>query len=342
MPATLGTIKGSIQDWIDGETIPDRRFNSAINNAIESLWSSIINFNVGLMMHGPVSLDLTTGTEGIYLVSIIDPTVALTVSEALSQDPARAQETLDISYTYVTESGTETMLGPVTTHTLSVPGRIAAVHPPQIVDGAFGWNLYARDTSSVGNLVLQNDAPLPFLTTSSEYQNEPESGWLNDPSLPQPPIENTTGDDICYIRHLECQMPDLGWKSYDAADVDSLMMRKVARFVSSGSQYQNYSWDLINQRQLEIRPALGTDLTPRYFYVKRPRRLRYDNSPLPFLTVPATAFLEAYASSRLLLSIREFESAQAWGLIAEQERQTCLKVVLDMNRPKMVSITPFN
>ncbi len=137
-------------------------------------------------------------------------------------------------------------------------------------------------------------------------------------------------------------MPDLGYKTYDAADIDSLMMRKTARFVASSSQYQNYAWDLINQRQLEIRPALGTSLVPRYFYVKRPRRLKYDNASLPFLTVPSTAFLRNYALSRLALSIREFESAQAYGVIAEQERTSCLRVVLDMNRPKMISITPFN
>ncbi len=339
MNDTLGSLKVEVREWMEEETLSDTKCNSAINDGIESLWMTLLRATVSMFVGGPISLSIESGTEGVILVSIVDPTVAPVVSDVAASDAALASHTVDVAYTFVTESGSETMLSPVTTHTTGV-GLLAAVHPPTLVTGAMGWNLYARSFGT-GSLVKQNEAPLEFLNTGGAYVYEPETGYINDPGLPQPPTENTTGDDICFIKHLEAQMPDQGWKAYDSVDIHSLAMRRLARNVASSSEYQGYAWDLVNQRQLEFRPQTATAWSPRYFYIKRPRRLRYDNAPLPFLTVPSTAFLRYFAMSRLSITIREYEAAKAWAEVAEAERTRLELAVLQMNSVKNEYITQF-
>ncbi len=334
MANTLGELRTDINDWLE-ETLPVSRVNGAINNGIESLWSTLIRASVSMFVGGPISLSLTSGTEGVILISVADPTGALTLSSATSG--ALDAHSIFAKYTLVTESGTETL--PSAAASLAVNALdVGVVESPAFVSGSIGWNCYGYSTlGSTTTYAKQNDTPILFGT---DYQ-EPDDGFVNGPEYPLVPTENTTGDDICYIRHLECQMPDLGYKQYDAADISSVLMRKVSRNISTTSQYQNYYWDLINQRQLEFRPALGVDLAPRYFYVKRPRRLRFDNSPLPFLTVPCTEFLQAYAMARLSISIREYDASKAWDEVAERERTRCELLVNDMNHVKNQFITPY-
>ena len=135
-------------------------------------------------------------------------------------------------------------------------------------------------------------------------------------------------------------MPDGGLKSYTQTDVHSLLMRRMAGALASTSQYQPYAFDLINQRQVEIRPAPKTQLDARIFYVKRPRRLKFTNAQLPFLSFPSMAFLRDFSLAKLSLSIREFETARGWNASAEMERARIENTMVQMSAPKVDFITP--
>lgn len=332
---TLAGLRDDILEWLEESNLTDRA-TSAINDSIESLWMTLMRTTVSMFVGGPIGLTLSSGTEGVILVSVADPTVAPTAGVATSG--SLDAHSVAVKITLVTESGTETLPSPSTTQAC-LAGEVASITSPSYVSGAIGYNVYGYSTlGPTTTYAKQNDEPVSFGTA---YQ-EPDTGFVNGPELPLVPTENTTGDDICYIKLIEAQMPDLGYKQYDAAAIDSLLMRKAARNIPTGnSQYQNYYWDLINQRQLEFRPALGTSLTPRYFYVKRPRRLRFDNAPLPFLTVPAVPFLKYNSLSLLSISIREFETAKAWAEKAENERGQLELTVMQMNQNKNQYITPY-
>ncbi len=332
MPDTFGSLKAEVLDWLDETAMSVARLNSACNDAIESLWSTMVTTYVSTMIVGPVSVALSSGTDGVILISVDDPTTAPTLGSTVEGN--LDTHSVIACYSLVTESGTETLVSPTSSATID-PLSICTVTSPSFASGAIGWNCYAGSTS--GRMSKQNEQPIQFGTDFWE----PDTGFTDVPSNPSPPSENTTGDDICYIRLLENEMPDGGMRKYDAGDIDSLMMRRASRSIAASSVYQNIYWDLVNQRQLEFRPKLALSITPRYFYVKRPRRTIYDSAPLPFLTVPSMAFLRSYALKMLSLSIREFESAKAWDSIAEAERLKTELVVAQMSKPKNQFITPF-
>lgn len=333
---TLGSLRASVLEWLEGsEGVPSSRANEAINDGIESLWETLMRASLSLFMGGPVTVTINAGAERLNLVTIADPTIAPALSAVTSG--ALDAHSVAVKYTYVTESGTETLPSPSSTLAVLV-NQVGSAASPAYAANAIGWNCYGFSTNGPTTVYAkQNDEPIPFGT---DFQ-EPDSGFINGPELPLPPTENTSGDDICYIRHLECQMPDQGYRTYQAADIDSLVMSRAAGSLATSSPYQNFYWDLINQRQLEFRPTPALTFNPRYFYIKRARRLAFDNSPLPFLTIPSVAFLRAYALSALSLSVREFESADAWESRAEKERTRCELAVVQMNRPRNQYITPF-
>lgn len=332
MSDTLGSLKSEIREWLFGERLSETIFSTAINDGIESLWETLMKASLDLFMSGPTTVSFAAAAERATIVSVADPTTAPVVGSAVSG--ALAQHTVHAARTLVTESGTETL--PTATGSAVIALNSVAVIPTAtFVDGAIGWNCYAGTVA--GRLCKQNDEPVAF---GSSYQ-EPDTGVVDNPNAPSPPTANTTGDDIFYIRHLEVLTPNNVYKAFDAGDLDSLMMRRMAGSIAATSAYQNYAWDLINQRQLEIRPAAGLSMVPRYFYIKRPRRLRFDASPLPFLTFPSTAFLRNYALAAIYLGIKEYSSADRYEKKAEMERQRCELAVVEMNRVKNDFISPY-
>lgn len=327
---TLGSLKTSCLRWLD-ETVDDEIVNDAISDAIESLWKSAMQASPDLFMAGPLTVAIAASIEGVIIVSVADPTTAPTLTDVVAG--ALASHAIVAAYTLVTESGTETLISSTATRTVPI-NNVCSVATPAFVEGAIGWNCYMGDPA--GRLAKQNDAPIRFGDAFEESTN----GFANEPQLPSPPTENTTGDDIFMIRHLEMQMPNGGYRAYDGADLDSLMMRRMSRSTPAASEYQTYYWTLLNQRQLETRPATGTALTFRYWYTKRPRRLRFDNSPLPFLTFPSLAFLRNHALSALFLHCKEFDTALAFDTKAEAERQSAVLSIAQMSHTKNQWILP--
>jgi|SRR5215471_562681 len=328
---TLGTLKAEIRDWLD-EDLPDARMNNAVNDGIESLWSTLMHASVSIFMGGPLVLHFNNASN--LVISVLDPVAAPTISNVASADTGKAAHLVRVAYTYITESGSETLASPVASFTTNT-GALAAIHVPTQISGVFGWNCYVSN-EAFGLLVLANDQPLGW----DSYFYEPESGFDHDPNGPYPPDENTTGDDIAYIRHMEAQMPDEGFKAYDQVELHSLAMRRMGRAIATSNVYQNYAFDLINQRQVEIRPVPKLQIDARVFYIKRPRRLKFDSAPLPFLTFPSVGFLRDFALSKLSLSIREYETAKGWLELAEQERTRTTAAVLQISSPKNEFITP--
>jgi hypothetical protein len=205
------------------------------------------------------------------------------------------------------------------------------------VAGAFGWNCYVSVTNSAALLALQNQQPLPF--GAANLFIEPNAGWQDYPGAQQgppvvqvatiptpagapPPSENSTADNISWIKHLEVRTTDTLLRSWNQYDLDSEIMRRYGRTLSSASEYQTYVWDLINGNRLEIRPAAGMTFNPRYFYVAKPRRLRYDQAEIPYANISGVhEFLVNRTTAQLKLTLDEYLSAQAFNTEAEGNRK---------------------
>lgn len=338
MANTLGDLKASIIQWLRGSRVAESQLNDAINDAYDSLFQSLLRASMSVLMGGPTNLAISAAAERTTIVSIVDPAVGPTVSSvAATQVGIVLIHTVRVAITYVTSSGTETLASPVTTYTTTGDDLVASVHAPPIVAEAIGWNCYATNFATSGGLVKQNDDPLDFVNVFIEN----DSGFSHDPNDPPVPSENTTGDNIFYIRHMEVVTSSNVLKSWNNLDIDSDAMRRLGMTLSSSSDYQNYGYDLINQRQLEIRPALGAALTARYFYIVKPRRMRFDKSPLPYPTVPSEEFVRQKALSDLFLSLREYNASVAWERKSDKARSLCELAVAAMNRPKNQRVTAY-
>jgi len=335
-PATLAGMRASIQRWLRGSRVDPQDINDAINDAIDSLSTTLIRASLSVFMGGPVNLTIDADDQRATVISIADPLTAPTVSDVAATNPLLPLHDVRVSYTYVTDSGTETLASPITAWITAI-GMVAEVSPPALVSGAIGWNLYASNSATVGDPVKQNDAPISF----QDSWVEDDSGFTQEPDDPLEPLENTTGDNIFYIRHMEVQTPNNTLISWNQGDLDSTMMRRLSQTFATNSQYQTYGFDLINQRQLEIRPQAGGDITARYFYIVKPRRLRFDNSPLPFPTVPAIEFFREFSLALLFLELRETTLAKAWDDKAEKARSRCELAITSMNRPKNQRVTLY-
>ncbi len=329
-------MAAEVVDWLRGSKASEAQVNSAINDAIDTEFKALIRASLSILMGGPINLTIAAAAERTTLITITDPASGPGISETAADDPALAVHTVRAAYTYATESGTETLPSPATSYTTSGVGKVAVVTHPAIVNGAIGWNLYASGLST-GTLVKQNDEPFPFNISYTE----PDPGFTAEPNDPEPPTENTTGDNIFYIRHMEVQTTNGVLKAWNNADIDSDMMRRAGLTIASDSQYQNYAYDFINQRQLEIRPTMGATLTARYFFIVKPRRLLFSNSPLPFPTVPDTKFIRCQALSDIFLSLREYKASESWQKKADTELAACVLAITAMNRPKNQRVTPF-
>lgn len=330
MADTLGSIKSEVLGWLRGDYGLDTDValvNSSINDAVESIWGSMMQVQLARFfgLDSPVSFTLPSGAERVQLVSIADPLTPITAA-ALNLG-ALAARTYYITYTYVTESGSETLPAPALVFALN-NNQLCQVIPPAPVAQAIGWNCYVSVSNTASLAGLQNLMPLPF--GSGNVFTEPQAGFVDYPGAQQQPgivqaasqatpgsspvpSENTTADNIAWLTHLEVRTSDTLLRSWNQYDIDSELFRRYGRELSSASEYQTYVWDLINGNRLEIRPSAGMQFTPRYFYIAKPRRLRYDQANIPYVNIAGVhEFVVNEALSRLKLGIDEYLSAEAY------------------------------
>ena len=344
MSDTLGSLRTEILlelrgDLAQPEDVP--LLNAKINNALEAVWMAMMKVALARFFgsDAPVNFTLAAGAQRVQLVSITDPTVVLVAANVAGG--ALGGRNYNLSYTFVTESGAETNPSPVLNFAALANNLAQITAPAEPSGGAFGWNLYA----GVNNPALQNQQPLPF----GVAYTEPVGGFQDYPTNQQlPPSSNQTADNISYITHLEIVQTDTTIRSLNQADIDSLAMRGLARTLASASEYQMYAWDLINGRTLEVRPPAGTAFnanslpTPRYFYVAKPRRLRYDQAEIPYQSISGVhEYLTNKAIADLKLVIDEYISSQAYMGAANAGKQEILTALAQENWAKNMRITPF-
>lgn len=328
--------------------------NDAINDGIESLWRSALLISIEQFLAGPITnLTINSGSERETIISVPDPPALTGAQIASVAGGALGARTEYFHMTYVTPSGSETNVDGATEnppvggppYANVVAGNFlstaqAPTYPlvpsPATLGTPIGWNLYAG--TDPNNLCRQNTVPLLF----NQVWTEPPTGLQVNNNAQQllPPVINGTADNIAYIALLECQNPDQTWTRWDQTAIDSLLMERAVRTVAPATTFQKYAYDLINGTTLEIRPAAGQTLNPRYFYVVKPYRLAFDNATIPFTTMSYTEFIKMYAQAQLDRSNKEFTSAQANSNQGEKVRQETLNV-LNKNSSRQKTITPF-
>jgi hypothetical protein len=328
MADTLGSIKAEVLGWLRGDYATDTDaplVNSAINDSIEDIWNSMIQVQLARFfgLDSPVSFTLAAGLERVQLVLIPDP-VSAPVGVTIAGGALGAR-TYSLAYTYVTESGAETLPSPIQNLAIGA-NNLAQVPAPAAVPNAIGWNLYASVSNTTALLGLQNQLPLPFGFPFTEISlgwvdypgAQQQPGVVQSPSVATPgstgvPSENTTADNIAWITHMEVRTSDTLLRSWNQYDIDSELFRRYGRELSSASEYQTYVWDLINGNRLEVRPSAGITFNPRYFYIARPRRLRYDQGNIPYTQITGVhEFVVDKAIGKLKLGLDEYLAANAW------------------------------
>ena len=331
---TLGTLKARIGRWCR-ESIEDDLLTDAANDGMEHLWLSIVTVNMSSFMGGPISsVTFAPGDERQTIISVPNPTVAPTLGNFL--DGALAARTLTAAYSIVTESGSQTLASP-TASFLTTINNVLQITSPAFVAGAYGWYPYVADTT--GRLARQSDAPLPFDTPWIEET----TGVVDVPGAPGIPTQNNTADDIVYIKVLEIQNINGTYTRWQGAALEDLMMQRAEQTINpAGTTYAPYCYDLVNGNTFEIRPAASQTLNPRFFYTKRPRRLAFPNSIVPFQQYAgAIECICDYAVGKVQMSLKEFDSAKAFMATAMAAKQDILIAANLQNRQRVSRITPY-
>jgi hypothetical protein len=350
---TLKSLRTEIQlecrGDFSGSTDEDTIVNAAINDATESIWIAMMQVQLAKFFgaDSPVTFQLPQGTERITIVSIQDPTVAPVVNQVAGGALADGA-IFSVGYTLVTESGSETNISPLTVTAARNPNNLfQVVSPAQPAEGdaglqpniygtAFGYNVYA---GPAGALALQNQQPIPF----SVNYTEPVTEWQPYPINEQtPPISNTTADNLSWIQHLEIRNSDTLLRAWNQVDIDSEVMRRMARTLSTASEYQQYVWELTGNGVLEFRPMTGSAFSPRYWYVAKPRRLRYDQAAVPYVNITGVhKFLKCQAKADLYLGANEFLNSQGWDGKADKEMAKIQSALMQELWNKNSRVVPF-
>lgn len=345
---TLFTMRGQLLRYMRDDEDP-ALCNDALNDAVDSLWLSVLLVSLGQFLGGPVSnsLQLAPGDERATIVTIPDPPAL--VNGNFSQQAQLAGPTpLPIrkeifTATYVTESGSETNYGIPLTVDVGL-GQLSVIAPPTFPNiptgNPVGWNLYGSGNPigvapDPNGLFRQNELPIRFDQTFIEA----DAGLTPQGDLP--PTANGTADNIFYIRVIEVQQQDQTWKRWVAGDLDGLLMDRAVKQIASTSIAQCYAYDVVRGSTVEIRPAAGTALNPRFFWVAKPRRLRFDNSPFPFQNLAYSEFIKSYAAAQLKRSSHEYTAANLESSNAERVRIQILEGLNTQATTKQKNITPF-
>ena len=331
---TIGALAQRIIDDVD-EPISDRRLNSLyghLGDAIESIWMSAMLATLSKFTKGPVTQIVTRQTTNI--ISIPDPTGNLVITQQAGGNLGNRQ--LYLTYCYVTESGSTTgisVLGELNVST----NHIAIVAPPPLVQDAIGWYLFAGYYSTGLDLGQQSLVPLLF----NQTWYEPPVGITPGPGAPAPPSINTTGDNIFAIDRIDIQNVDQTWTNWLQANISSTWFTEFQHKIATTTTWMPFVYDLIDNRQLEVRPQPAQPMSAVYFYIHKPRRPRYPQARLPFTSFACQHFLYCWGMGKLLRTIYEFEASDRWLKDAEGER---MRIILQINQGswnKDTTVRPF-
>lgn len=98
----------------------------------------------------------------------------------------------------------------------------------------------------------------------------------------------------------------------------------------------------MNNGVLEFRPTTGLAFSPRYWYVAKPRRLRYDQAEIPYVSIMGVhKFIKAMAKSDLYLTVNEFLNSSGWEQKAEKEKLGIQMSLMQESWGKNTRISPY-
>jgi hypothetical protein len=342
--STYGDMFGAVTRWLKEPATDDLLFD-AINDACSDLWEAEIQVILSNFIGGPVTVQIGQGVERAPIVLIPDPVAPPTLNAV--PGGALAARNYDYGFTWVTDSGSETNLSPLVSSVAIGNNQLAAAFTPTLAPPSYavGWNIY-MSLHANGRLALQNQDPLPLADVQNTLYEwiEPQTGIVQfgDPgNPPAPPTANTTADSIAYITHLEQQLPDTTWRPYDQSNIDSVMMRRLARTIASATPYQYYAYDFVNNSRIEIRPATGGAINPRYFFIQRPPKARIKTATIPFPSAGEEAFVRYRSLSLLLLADHEYSAAEHWESEAGKKLSGILLAANKQNSKRNTTIKPF-
>lgn len=334
---TIGAMVSRIQGKLNEPSRSIPAIYDAANDAIMSIWMAIITATLSKLIGGPVNQVVPAGVSSVGLVSIPDPVAAPTV--VVVAGGALASRTVYFGYVYVTDSGSTTLVSPL------LPLTIAAAHlgkvspPPQVAD-AIGWYPLASADSGGLSLGIQDVAlPLDFNT----FWTEPVTGAEFSPDAPFPPTANTTGDNIFAIKRLDAINTNQTFTSWIQTNIGGQLFSQMGNAIPNvATSWTPCAYDLIDNRKIQLRPAPGYDVSTQYFYVVKPRRLRFPMSLLPFTSVEYQRFAIFQACADLALDKYEYEYADRLRAVAKEERQAIIIQVATANWDKDNRIVPFS
>ena len=338
---TLGALVQRIIDDCD-EPVSDRRMNSLyghIGDAIESIWMSAMLATLSKFTKGPVTQIVTQQTTNI--VSVPDPTSAPASTGTVSGGILGARSVY-YSYILVTESGSTTKLSTLFNMNVAM-NYLMFCGPPlnpstqDIPEGVIGWHMFAGYNPDGSDQGQQSLVPLLF----NQTWFEPPAGITQAPNSPPAPSVNNTGDNIFAIDRIDVQNIDQTWTNWMQANLSSTRFTAFQHSIATTTTWMPFVYDLIDNRQLEVRPQPAQPMSAVYYYVHKPRRPRYPQARLPFTSFACQSFLYCWGMGKLLRNLYEFEASDRWLKDAETERARIVLQISQGNWNKDTTVKPF-
>jgi len=340
---SLFTFGDTIRRILGGvnEPVTDKNKNSVadyLNDAIESIWMSMLLATLSRFSKGPVNQVFAANETTQKLVTVPDPTSAPNLTN--TGGGTGGIRTVYVSYCLVTDSGSTTKISPLASITLAANNLFQVASP--ILSSAWandiiGYYVFAGLNADGSDQGQQS----PLIKIGTIFV-EPGSQTVPAPNSPYPPSENTTADNIFNIVRLDVQNQDMTWTNWVQSNLNSTWFSDYMKRVQVATTWQPLVYDFIEDRQIEVRPAPGMDLTGTYFYTTRPRRLRFEVSRMPFAQFAVSSFLMAYVKGMFLLDLYEYEASDRWKDQAEKERMRIILQVGQTNFNQNNTIRPFS
>lgn len=349
-PPTLGSI-GSLTTMGDmirrilndiNEPVNTKNQNQVadyLNDAIESIWMTMLLATLSRFSKGPVQQVFGAGQTSFNLVTVPDPTTPLAVTNVPTSG-TQPPSLIYYAYCLVTDSGSTTKLSPIVSSGVFFHNTIRLSSPAitsAMAQDVVGWYLFAGLNADGSDLGQQT----PLLAIGTPW-TVPMVAISPAPNSPYPPTENTTADNIFNIVRLDVQNTDTTWTNWIQTNLNSSVFTDFQKKVSSTTTWLPFVYDFISDRQVEVRPALGTTMTGTFFFTVRPRRLRFALSRMPYPQFALTGFLHDYVISKFTLGIYEYDAADRWNDRAEKERQRVKEQVGQTNFNQNTTVRPFS
>lgn len=306
----------------------------AVNDARESLWNAATLATLSKFTQSPVQLTLPVNSTEFTFVTIPDPKIFPDVGQ--TNGGMLPDREYTVSFTYVVDDGSETQESlAITIHVDA--NTLLLVQPPPFIEAAVGYNVYA---GIAGRRILQTPNPLRFNVSFIELP----LGVGAAPGGVNPPVQNTTGNNIVALKRFDVLNTDgQTWTKWLQTSVNSTAFTQFQNSYPTTCTWQQYCYDFIDNRKMEIRPSTGTELTAQAFYVLRPARLCFPDSRIGFTSIAgAQSFIGQRALSDVLASLYEDDASDRWATRAAATKQEILLSIVNESWDQNTTVRAYN